>query len=126
MVSLGKLSGGSGRGIAFDASLDGSVIVGEDGPEAFYWSSTLGMVNLKDVLIANGATGLDGWLLTEATGVSYDGQTVVGTGIHNGVTQAFVATVPEPSTVVLAIIAGVGSLGFSIRYRRRVLRATPY
>jgi hypothetical protein len=90
--------------------------------EAFYWSSTFGMANLKDSLIAYGATGLDGWLLTEANGVSYDGQTVVGTGIHNGVTQAFVATVPEPSPIVLAIVAGLGPLGFSIRYRRRTSR----
>jgi len=28
--------------------------------------------------------------------------TVVGTGIHHGVTEAYVATIPEPSTLVLA------------------------
>jgi hypothetical protein len=79
------------------------------------------MVNLKDLLISNGATGLDGWLLTEATGVSYDGQTVVGTGIHNGVTQAFVATVPEPSTIILAIIVAAVLLVFYVLRARRML-----
>jgi hypothetical protein len=38
------------------------------------------MKRLIDVLIANGATGLDGWMLTEAQAISADGQWVVGSG----------------------------------------------
>jgi len=38
------------------------------------------MQRLIDVLVANGATGLDGWILTEAQAVSANGQWVVGSG----------------------------------------------
>jgi uncharacterized membrane protein len=131
MVSLGDLSGGRVRSTALDVSADGSVIVGvgetfsEPGvgatQEAFYWSSHFGMVNLRDLLIAGGATGLDDWLLTEANGVSYDGQTIVGTGIHNGVTEAWVATIPEPSTIVLAVLPAF--VLFAIRLRQKFAAA---
>jgi hypothetical protein len=75
------------------------------------------MLNLRDVLIAGGATGLDGWRLTEARGVSYDGLTVVGTGIDpNGVSQAFVATIPEPSTLTLTALAAAAL--FAVQFAR--------
>jgi uncharacterized membrane protein len=119
MVSLGDLPGGRVRSTAYDVSADGSVIVGsgeilasggESVPAAFYWTADNGMLNLRDVLVAGGATGLDGWTLTEARGVSYDGLTIVGTGVHNGVTEAFVANIPEPDTILLAALAAAGML----------------
>jgi hypothetical protein len=71
------------------------------------------------VLIFGGATGLDGCRLINATGISHDGRTVVGTGIGpNGHAQAFVATigaVPEPSTFVLAAFVAVSLIGLMIR-----------
>lgn len=84
MVGLGDLPGGSfsssGRGV----SSDGSVVVGYGdtaaGSEAFVWTQADGMRRLIDVLVANGATGLDGWIFTEAHAVSADGQWVVGSG----------------------------------------------
>jgi uncharacterized membrane protein len=114
IVRIGDLPGGRVIGIAYDLSADGSVIVGSgetafDGNiatnQAFYWTANTGMLNLRDFLVTHGATGLDGWTLTEARGVSWDGQTIVGTGIHDGVTEAFVATIPEPSTLLLAALA---------------------
>jgi probable HAF family extracellular repeat protein len=124
-LALGDLPGGRLLSSASDVSADGSVIVGvgetfyQDGVgainEAFYWTATTGMLNLRDVLISGGATGLEGWTLTEANGVSYDGLTVVGTGIHNGVTEAWVATIPEPSTLGLAVVAGLGFLAICCR-----------
>jgi uncharacterized membrane protein len=119
MVSLGDLLGGRVRSTAYDVSADGSVIVGsgeilgeadESVPAAFYWTAENGMLNLRDLLVAGGATGLDGWTLTEARGVSYDGLTIVGTGVHNGVTEAWVATIPEPDTILLAALAAAGML----------------
>jgi hypothetical protein len=56
--------------------------------------------------------GLDDWTLTEANGVSYNGLTIVGTGLHDGINGAWVATIPEPSTLGLAVIAGLGSWRF--------------
>jgi probable HAF family extracellular repeat protein len=123
MVSLGDLPGGLNFSDAFDVSADGSVIVGtsqtvgQGGTSvaaAFYWTAATGMVNLQDVLLAEGAN-LDGWTLTEARGVSHDGLTIVGSGVHNGIGEAWVATIPEPSTIVLAVIAGAGLFGYYFR-----------
>ena len=82
MVGLGDLPGGSFSSRATGASSDGGVVVGfgdtDSGPEAFIWTQAEGMQRLIDVLVANGATGLDGWILTDAKAVSADGQWVVG------------------------------------------------
>jgi probable HAF family extracellular repeat protein len=128
ILQLGDLPGGRVSSTANDVAADGSVVVGasetfsEPGvgatDEAFYWTPTTGMVNLRDLLIANGATGLDGWTLTEANGVSYDGLTVVGTGVHNGITEAWVATIPEPSTLMLLSLAIVVVVALYLRTGR--------
>ncbi|MEX2141627.1 MAG: PEP-CTERM sorting domain-containing protein [Pirellulales bacterium] len=128
MIGLGDLPGGLIFSDAKDVSQDGSVIVGvsntprEDGvplDAAFYWTEQLGMINLRDALIAGGATGLEGWWLFEARGVSADGLTVAGWGRHDGRMEAFVATVPEPSTVVLTMMGAVGAMVFFYFNARR-------
>jgi probable HAF family extracellular repeat protein len=130
MIGLGDLPGGRVIGVANDVSADGSVIVGDsetfyqDGVravnEAFYWTASSGMLNLRDLLVSSGVTGLNGWMLTEANGVSADGLTVVGTAIDStGVQQAFVATIPEPSTIALASSGLAALLWF---YRRAKLQ----
>ncbi|WP_231117108.1 autotransporter outer membrane beta-barrel domain-containing protein [Pseudodesulfovibrio alkaliphilus] len=48
------------------------------------------MQSLKDILTANGVD-LTGWTLTEATGVSGDGTTIVGIGTSPNGTEAFIA-----------------------------------
>jgi probable HAF family extracellular repeat protein len=88
MVGLGDLPGGGFTSKATDASYDGAVVVGigntDSGSEAFVWTQADGMQRLIDVLVANGATGLDGWILTAAQAVSADGQWVVGSGTPPG------------------------------------------
>jgi uncharacterized membrane protein len=119
-VSLGDFPGGRISSIAYDASADGSVIVGSGQPtlvgspltRAFYWTGESGMLNFQDLLISLGVSNLAGWTLNEARGVSHDGRTVVGTGTHNGRTEAWVATIPEPSTIVLAVLAVAGIVSF--------------
>jgi hypothetical protein len=121
------LPGGRVFSVANDVSADGSVIVGvgetfsEPGVgaihEAFLWTAETGILNLRDFLIASGVTGLDGWTLTEANGVSSDGLTIVGTGTHDGITEAWVATIPEPSTIILATLAAAASLLILARRR---------
>jgi probable HAF family extracellular repeat protein len=125
-TSLGDLPGGRRYSVAHDVSADGSVIVGssetlrDDGFEtraAFYWTAERGMVNLQD-LLENGGANLAGWRLSEARGVSADGLTIVGTGLHDGRIEAFIATIPEPSTMILATLAAAASLALALRKTR--------
>jgi probable HAF family extracellular repeat protein len=127
MVGLGDLAGGVFSSSALGVSADGSVVVGygnsASGREAFLWDASDGMQSLRDVLIAGGATGLDDWSLTDATGVSADGRTIVGYGTNPlGEQEAWIATVPEPGTLALAL-SGLMLLsvfaGQQFRCRRR-------
>jgi probable HAF family extracellular repeat protein len=107
MMGLGYLPGhlapdaGSG---ANGVSADGSVVVGQSQPdnngatsEAFVWTQSNGMQRLRDVLIANGVTGLDNWELRDASGISADGQWVVGNGINPlGEREAFLVNISAP------------------------------
>ena len=64
---------------------DGSVVVGVDSGspnEAFIWDATNGMRNLRDVLINDFSLDLTGWLLLQASGISPDGLSIVGTAIN--------------------------------------------
>jgi len=123
MVGLGDLPGGVVASFARDVSADGSVVVGKgesaSGPEAFLWTSSGGMQNLRDLLIAGGATGLTDWTLTGAIGVSADGLTFVGTGINpDGDTEAWIATVPEPSSIILAAFGFAAFAAWGWRRRK--------
>jgi probable HAF family extracellular repeat protein len=125
MVGLGDLPGGSVRSSAYDVSADGSVVVGTSDsgiPDSFVWTAASGMLNLRDVLAARGATGFENWTSLYAFGISGDGSTVVGYGRNpNGQDEAFVANikVPEPAAVSIAMF-GVGAFAARRRvYRRR-------
>jgi probable HAF family extracellular repeat protein len=97
MISLGSLPD-SREDIAFGTSGDGNVVVGRsygrfgNPDEAFIWTQIAGMRNLRDVLVARGSTGLDGWILSSANAVSENGRWVVGMGINpSGNFEAFLA-----------------------------------
>ena len=118
MVGLGLLpSAQSSR--AHGASADGSVVVGSavhetgTGSEAFIWDATNGMRELNQVLTDLGLD-LTGWNLDEATDISADGLTIVGTGTNpSGQSEAWIAVIPEPGTGVLL------ALGLGVLARRR-------
>lgn len=86
MVGLGDLPGGHFGSAASGVSADGQVVIGystvADGTKAFIWDSTNGMRDLQKVLETEYGlrAQLAGWTLTEATAISADGSTVVGTG----------------------------------------------
>jgi probable HAF family extracellular repeat protein len=110
---------------AHGVSSDGSVIVGiasappapVDG-QAFYWSEALGVIILRDLLIANGAANLTGWNLISAEDVSGDGLTIVGYGTNPaGETEAWVATIPEPSSLAFCAAAFAALFLFAIANR---------
>jgi hypothetical protein len=122
---LGGLPGGPGESHPRAISGDGRVVVGEsDGPNGtslFIWDDLNGMRGLHDVLLSLGMQSqLNGWALSYALDVSYDGSVIVGFGRNpEGQIEAWravLAPVPEPSTLALA---GIAAAGLLIAGRRR-------
>jgi probable HAF family extracellular repeat protein len=107
ITGLGKLAG-SVTSSASDVSADGSIVVGSSTfssggffDEAIIWTAAGGMQKLLDVLAAQGATGLSGWILRTASAVSPDGFTIVGYGINPaGQTEAYRARLNSPPLTV--------------------------
>lgn len=103
MVPLGDLPGGSLSSQANAIAYDGSIIVGFGNnmlgdQEAFIWDATNGMRSLKSVLENDYGLDLSGWRLRDATGISADGQTIVGWGDRQpGASEAWIVHIPEPS-----------------------------
>ena len=119
---LGGLPG-SFSSSATGVSADGSVVVGNsnsaNGHEAFIWNSRQGMRSLREILTNDYGLDLTGWTL-EATGISADGLTIVGTGLNpNNNVESWIArlnpqnnpSVPEPSSILgLGLFSLVGFL----------------
>src|SRR5262249_40649458 len=62
---------------------------------AFIWDAQHGMRDLNDVLTGLGVN-LNGWVLTEARGLSADGTTIVGNGANpQGQFEGWIAVVPR-------------------------------
>lgn len=103
MMSLGLLAGLSGS-IAFDVSANGEIIVGSGyggGRTAFIWDAQNGIRSLQDVLQTDYNVDLTGWDLTDARGVSYNGNLIAGFGTNpDGRTESWVVNltpVPGPA-----------------------------
>ena len=120
-VQIGNQPGFPEANFANGISADGSTIVGGTGqPQepagAYIWKSSYGMRMLSDVLVTDYGIDLAGWTLSEARAVSGDGSTIVGIGTNpSGNTEAWIAHIPEPTTLSLLMLAGV-----IVTSRRRV------
>lgn len=87
-VDLGPLPDGeaasttSRSGLAMHTSFDGSVIVGTapiaGDSNVFVWTAATGMRSLKQLLLDEGVSDLEGWELLTVEGISADGRTIVG------------------------------------------------
>ena len=116
-VLLGDLPGGSRtKSRALGVSADGRIVVGEGevdrGTRAFIWDAHRGMRNLNTMLTDEIGIDLGGWVLTQATGISDDGLTIVGNGTNpNGQREAWLVYIPEPSTAILTLALGYLLLG---------------
>jgi probable HAF family extracellular repeat protein len=115
MIPLGFIpsSSFSSFSVALDVSADGAIIVGRgrstnsDG-NAFIWDVAHGMRELQQVLVADYGRGaeLAGWTLVEATEISADGRTIVGSGINPaGQAQGWRIVLPPQNPPSLAPIA---------------------
>ena len=126
MSGLGDLSGGNFFSQAYDASGDGSVVVGysytDVGIEAFVWTETDGMLSLRNILSAQGSD-LSYWQkIDRALSISADGNTIVGYGINQfGDDEGFIAyinSVPEPNSTFFIFI---GLVVANLRRQRKKL-----
>ena len=117
-IGLGDLPGGDFYSWANDVSADGSVIVGysvtsgdiyhNGTKQAFIWDNQHGMRNFQNVLVNDYGLNSTGWSLLEVTGISDNGMVIVGNGINpNGYEEAWIATVPEPATLLLLGLGAV-------------------
>ena len=85
-------------------SADGSVIVGNCGPEALIWDEAHGIRPLRDATTSLGVD-LGGWELESVRGISGDGRTVIGYGHDpSGNASGWIITVPEPAGLLLAML----------------------
>jgi uncharacterized membrane protein len=113
MQGLGYLYPGLGSE-ALAVSADGAVIVGksglpQEGGGAFVWTAARGMEQLFNILIARGASGLDGWRLDAAFAISPDGRWIAGKGQNPlGQTEAFLAQISPVPTPAAAWLLGSG------------------
>jgi uncharacterized membrane protein len=93
-----------------DISLDGSVIVGRGNgissfDNSYVWTSQGGFFSIEEYFLQSGMD-IAGWVIESAQAISADGNVIAGYGKYNGVTQAFVASVPEPSSLSLLLAGG--------------------
>jgi probable HAF family extracellular repeat protein len=98
---LGLINGRPTNALA--TSFDGSVVVGNvfggnpnGQDEAFIWTQTLGMLDLRSYLNSVGV-GTRGWELDDVFAISDGGDTIAGSGLFNGLPRAFVVTIPTPA-----------------------------
>lgn len=82
-----------------DISANGRVVVGVSFDDfeddiSFYWSEETGMVDLREMLVDTYNIDLDGWVLTEAVGISADCKVIVGNGTNpDGVQEGWKVSV---------------------------------
>ncbi len=127
MVGLGDLPGGDFYSLARAVSGDGSVVVGYSksalGQEAFIWDATNGMRSLLDVLTNDYGLDLTGWTLMDASAISPNGFSIVGSGYNpQGFREAWLvqfdeAVVPIPGAVLLGVL-GLGTATWRLRRMR--------
>jgi hypothetical protein len=105
--------------VGYDLSADGSVVVEgrqsvptRHGRFGLLWDCRNRRRQLARIPYRIRRNNLAGWTPSEARGVSDNGLTIVGTGIHNGTTEAWLATIPEPPTFALTAFASARLIGW--------------
>ena len=125
MFGLNDFNGGLFESRANGVSNSG-VVVGygriTDGIRASLWEDdSFEPQSIKEILLTSGIDiESQGWILTKANGISSDGSTIIGQGIHNGINEGWIVTltpVPLPAGIYLFLSGLVGLVGFKLRGR---------
>jgi len=98
-IGIGQTAGIFSTGVAKATSTDGSIIVGYafnfNDHRAFIWDADNGIRDLKQALLELGLDEVSDWVLSEATDISADGQSIVGVGVNPaGRTEAWLVRLP--------------------------------
>lgn len=126
MVELPALPGSTSMS-AHLVSGNGEVIAGTastaSGPRLCLWKSPSEVVDIRELLLSQGID-LSGWTFGEITGLSRDGSVLLGSGMYQGISRAWVVTgIPAPS---VAVPLGFGAICYACRRRRhRAATALP-
>jgi uncharacterized membrane protein len=114
MQPLGDLVDELSESFAYGISGNGSIIVGNwyssttNTSGTFIWDAANGMRDLRYVLVSDYGLNLTGWHLSHANAISSDGRAIVGTGTNPlGQTEAWIATIPEPSSLAILGLCGI-------------------
>lgn len=78
---------------------DGQTLIGVSGTltgdqVSFIWDAEHGMRSIKEFFVEVHGLDLSEWTLGNALDISTDGHTLVGSGVHNGVSEGWVAHIP--------------------------------
>jgi uncharacterized membrane protein len=99
---------GEGEGVAHAVNANGSLAVGRHGRGAALFHADGSATSIRD-LLTNAGIDLTGWDLVSAAGISDDGSVIVGSGTHNGLSEAWIAIIPTPTAATLMSIALLAS-----------------
>jgi len=120
MIDLGTLGGNSSyvRAINDYGQVIGDSNTADGQGRAFFWDKTSGISDLNNLVSA------PDWILYEASDINNAGQ-IVGRGVYNGQTRAFLLTpntsksVPEPSSALAFLALGAVGAGAAKRQRQQ-------
>lgn len=109
---------------AWDVSADGSVVVGHGvlsdfKDEPLIWDPVNGVRSLY-LILEDHVVEARGWTFSNTRSISDDGRTIVGMAAPPvmGSGHLFMATIPEPSSMLLASMGAISALLFTRKHRR--------
>tara|TARA_B100002019_G_C21256791_1_gene594337 strand:- start:1041 stop:2162 length:1122 start_codon:yes stop_codon:yes gene_type:complete len=125
MFGLGDFDGGLFESRGYGVSNNG-IAVGfgriDDGIRASFWEKDSYQPLFIEEILSNSGIDVEsqGWILTQATGISSNGDTVIGFGTRNGIPEGWMMTltpVPLPAGIYLFLSGLVGLVGVKFRGR---------